>query len=136
MSVYKVQSVNNLVKVNSINEVVKVNLLNNVNTIIDNNSNGYIRTTFVSGETFKEIGVVPINKMIAYIILEVTTAGSGTCNIGTSDSQGLLMTVNDNDLSVVNMYVNYNNIKTTTNETFNIYFNSNTSAGSVTIYYN
>ena len=126
MSVYKLKIEN---------DIVKFNNLNNVNTIVSATTS-YIRTTFVSGDTTKEIGVIPNNKMIAFVILEVTTAGSGTCNVGTADSQGLLMTVDDNDLSIVNKYIVYNNIKTTTNETFNIYFNSNTAVGSVTIYYN
>ena len=131
----KVQNINNIVKVNSINEITKINQLNNVNTIIDAGV-GYIRTNFISGDAFKEIGVIPINKVINQIILEVTTGGTGNCNVGTADSQGLLMTVDDNDLSIVNKYIVYNNIKTTTNKTFNIYFNSNTAVGTVTIYYN
>jgi len=126
MSVIKVQSVNN---------VIEVKQLNNVNTIVSAGVS-YLRTTFVSGDTVKEIGVIPINKMISYVILEVTTAGTGTATIGTNASQGILMSASQNDLSVADMYMNINNIKTTTNETFNIYFNSNTSAGSITIYYN
>jgi hypothetical protein len=42
----------------------------------------------------------------------------------------------DNDLKVIDMYINYNNIKTTTNETFSIYFTNNTASGTATIYYN
>jgi len=126
MSVIKVQSVNN---------VIEVKQLNNVNTIVSAGVS-YLRTTFVSGDTVKEIGVIPINKMISYVILEVTTAGTGTATIGTNASQGILMSASQNDLSVADMYMNINNIKTSTNETFNIYFNSNTSAGSITIYYN
>ena len=117
------------------NTVYKIGTYGNTNTIIDGGA-GFVTTTFVSGETTKEIGVVPINRVISHIVLEVTTAGSGTCNIGTAISQGLLMTVNENDLSVANQYLVFNNIQTTTNETFNIYFTNNTSSGSVTIYYN
>jgi hypothetical protein len=126
MSVIKVQSVNN---------VIEVKQLNNVNTIVSAGVS-YLRTTFVSGDTVKEIGVIPINKMISHIILEVTTAGSGSATVGTDASQGILMSASQNDLSIEDMYLNYNNIKTTTNETFNIYFTSNTSAGTITIYYN
>jgi hypothetical protein len=135
MSVIKVNSVNNVTKVTSKNEIVKINNVNNVNTII-NAGVGYLSIDFVSGDTTLEIGVVPVNKMISHTILEVTTSGAGTCNIGTAISQGLLMTVNENDLSVANQYLVFNNIQTTTNETFNIYFTNNTSAGTVTIYYN
>ena len=126
MSVIKVQSVNN---------VIEVKQLNNVNTIVSAGVS-YLRTTFVSGDTVKEIGVIPINKMISHIVLEVTTAGSGSATVGTDASQGILMSASQNDLSIEDMYLNYNNIKTTTNETFNIYFTSNTSAGTITIYYN
>jgi hypothetical protein len=109
--------------------------LNNVNTVIDD-SLGYIRTTFVGTDTIKEIGVVPINKVINQTILEVTTAGTGTATIGTNASQGILMSASQNDLSVADMYVNVNNLLMNTNETFNIYFTNNSSSGSITIYYN
>lgn len=135
MSVTKVKVEQKVTKINPIQTITKINLLNNVNTVIED-SLGYIRTTFIGTDTFKEIGVVPINKVINQTILEVTTAGTGTATIGTNASQGILMSASQNDLSVADMYMNINNIKTTTNETFNIYFNSNTSAGSITIYYN
>lgn len=137
MSVYKVKSEQKVTKIKPLQTVTKINVVNNVNTIIDDNGNGYIRVDFNSGDSVVEIGVIPVNKVIAYTILEVETAGaSGIATIGTSQSQGLLMAGADNDLTIENLYINYNNIKTTTNETFNIYFTNNSASGSVTIYYN
>lgn len=135
MSVTKVKVEQKVTKINPIQTISKINLLNNVNTVIDD-SLGYIRTTFVGTDTIKEIGVVPINKVINQTILEVTTAGTGTATIGTNASQGILMSASQNDLSVADMYVNVNNLLMNTNETFNIYFTNNSSSGSVTIYYN
>ncbi len=135
MSVTKVKVEQKVTKINPIQTITKINLLNNVNTVIDD-SLGYIRTTFVGTDTTKEIGVVPINKVINQTILEVTTAGTGTATIGTNASQGILMSANQNDLSVADMYVNVNNLLMNTNETFNIYFTNNSSSGSITIYYN
>lgn len=135
MSVTKVKVNQNVTKINPIQTITKINLLNNVNTVIDD-SLGYIRTTFIGTDTMKEIGVVPINKVINQTILEVTTAGTGTATIGTNASQGILMSASQNDLSVADMYVNVNNLLMNTNETFNIYFTNNSASGSVTIYYN
>lgn len=135
MSVTKVKVEQKVTKINPIQTISKINLLNNVNTVIDD-SLGYIRTTFNGTDTIKEIGVVPINKVINQTILEVTTAGTGTATIGTNASQGILMSANQNDLSVADMYVNVNNLLMNTNETFNIYFTNNSSSGSITIYYN
>lgn len=135
MSVTKVKVEQKITKINPIQTITKINLLNNVNTVIDD-SLGYIRTTFVGTDTIKEIGVVPINKVINQTILEVTTAGTGTATIGTNASQGILMSASQNDLSVADMYVNVNNLLMNTNETFNIYFTNNSSSGSITIYYN
>ena len=135
MSVTKVKVEQKVTKINPIQSITKINLLNNVNTVIDD-SLGYIRTTFVGTDTMKEIGVVPINKVINQTILEVTTAGTGTATIGTNASQGILMSASQNDLSVADMYVNVNNLLMNTNETFNIYFTNNSSSGSITIYYN
>jgi hypothetical protein len=135
VSVTKVKVEQKITKINPIQTITKINLLNNVNTVIDD-SLGYIRTTFVGTDTMKEIGVVPINKVINQTILEVTTAGTGTATIGTNASQGILMSASQNDLSVADMYVNVNNLLMNTNETFNIYFTNNSSSGSVTIYYN
>lgn len=135
MSVTKVKVEQKITKINPIQTITKINLLNNVNTVIDD-SLGYIRTTFNGTDTMKEIGVVPINKVINQTILEVTTAGTGTATIGTNASQGILMSASQNDLSVADMYVNVNNLLMNTNETFNIYFTNNSSSGSVTIYYN
>jgi hypothetical protein len=135
VSVTKVKVEQKVTKINPIQTISKINLLNNVNTVIDD-SLGYIRTTFVGTDTIKEIGVVPINKVINQTILEVTTAGTGTATIGTNASQGILMSASQNDLSVADMYVNVNNLLMNTNETFNIYFTNNSSSGSVTIYYN
>ena len=135
MSVTKVKVEQKVTKINPIQTITKINLLNNVNTVIED-SLGYIRTTFVGTDTIKEIGVVPINKVINQTILEVTTAGTGTATIGTNASQGILMSASQNDLSVADMYVNVNNLLMNTNETFNIYFTNNSSSGSVTIYYN
>jgi len=135
MSVTKVKVEQKVTKINPIQTITKINLLNNVNTVIDD-SLGYIRTTFVGTDTIKEIGVVPINKVINQTILEVTTAGNGTATIGTNASQGILMSASQNDLSVADMYVNVNNLLMNTNETFNIYFTNNSSSGSITIYYN
>lgn len=135
MSVTKVKVEQKVTKINPIQTITKINLLNNVNTVIDD-SLGYIRTTFIGTDTMKEIGVVPINKVINQTILEVTTAGTGTATIGTNASQGILMSASQNDLSVADMYVNVNNLLMNTNETFNIYFTNNSSSGSVTIYYN
>ncbi len=135
MSVTKVKVEQKVTKINPIQTITKINLLNNVNTVIDD-SLGYIRTTFVGTDTMKEIGVVPINKVINQTILEVTTAGTGTATIGTNASQGILMSASQNDLSVADMYVNVNNLLMNTNETFNIYFTNNSSSGSITIYYN
>ena len=135
MSVTKVKVEQKVTKINPIQTITKINLLNNVNTVIDD-SLGYIRTTFVGTDTIKEIGVVPINKVINQTILEVTTAGTGTATIGTNASQGILMSASQNDLSVADMYVNVNNLLMNTNETFNIYFTNNSSSGSITIYYN
>jgi len=135
VSVTKVKVEQKVTKINPIQTITKINLLNNVNTVIDD-SLGYIRTTFVGTDTIKEIGVVPINKVINQTILEVTTAGTGTATIGTNASQGILMSASQNDLSVADMYVNVNNLLMNTNETFNIYFTNNSSSGSVTIYYN
>lgn len=135
MSVTKVKVEQKVTKINPIQTITKINLLNNVNTIIDN-SLGYIRTTFNGTDTIKEIGVVPINKVINQTILEVTTAGTGTATIGTNASQGILMSASQNDLSVADMYVNVNNLLMNTNETFNIYFTNNSASGSITIYYN
>jgi hypothetical protein len=135
VSVTKVKVEQKVTKINPIQTITKINLLNNVNTVIDD-SLGYIRTTFVGTDTTKEIGVVPINKVINQTILEVTTAGTGTATIGTNASQGILMSANQNDLSVADMYVNVNNLLMNTNETFNIYFTNNSSSGSITIYYN
>ena len=135
MSVTKVKVEQKITKINPIQTITKINLLNNVNTVIDD-SLGYIRTTFIGTDTMKEIGVVPINKVINQTILEVTTAGTGTATIGTNASQGILMSASQNDLSVADMYVNVNNLLMNTNETFNIYFTNNSSSGSVTIYYN
>lgn len=135
MSVTKVKVEQKVTKINPIQSITKINLLNNVNTVIEDGL-GYIRTTFVGTDTIKEIGVVPINKVINQTILEVTTAGTGTATIGTNASQGILMSASQNDLSVADMYVNVNNLLMNTNETFNIYFTNNSSSGSVTIYYN
>jgi len=135
VSVTKVKVEQKITKINPIQTISKINLLNNVNTVIDD-SLGYIRTTFVGTDTIKEIGVVPINKVINQTILEVTTAGTGTATIGTNASQGILMSASQNDLSVADMYVNVNNLLMNTNETFNIYFTNNSSSGSITIYYN
>jgi hypothetical protein len=135
VSVTKVKVEQKITKINPIQTITKINLLNNVNTVIDD-SLGYIRTTFVGTDTIKEIGVVPINKVINQTILEVTTAGTGTATIGTNASQGILMSASQNDLSVADMYVNVNNLLMNTNETFNIYFTNNSSSGSITIYYN
>lgn len=135
MSVTKIKVNQNVTKINPIQTITKINLLNNVNTVIDD-SLGYIRTTFNGTDTMKEIGVVPINKVINQTILEVTTAGTGTATIGTNASQGILMSASQNDLSVADMYVNVNNLLMNTNETFNIYFTNNSSSGSITIYYN
>jgi hypothetical protein len=135
VSVTKVKVEQKVTKINPIQTISKINLLNNVNTVIDD-SLGYIRTTFVGTDTIKEIGVVPINKVINQTILEVTTAGTGTATIGTNASQGILMSASQNDLSVADMYVNVNNLLMNTNETFNIYFTNNSSSGSITIYYN
>jgi len=135
VSVTKVKVEQKITKINPIQTITKINLLNNVNTVIDD-SLGYIRTTFVGTDTMKEIGVVPINKVINQTILEVTTAGTGTATIGTNASQGILMSASQNDLSVADMYVNVNNLLMNTNETFNIYFTNNSSSGSITIYYN
>ena len=135
MSVTKVKVEQKVTKINPIQTITKINLLNNVNTVIED-SLGYIRTTFVGTDTIKEIGVVPINKVINQTILEVTTAGTGTATIGTNASQGILMSASQNDLSVADMYVNVNNLLMNTNETFNIYFTNNSSSGSITIYYN
>jgi len=135
VSVTKVKVEQKVTKINPIQTITKINLLNNVNTVIDD-SLGYIRTTFVGTDTMKEIGVVPINKVINQTILEVTTAGTGTATIGTNASQGILMSASQNDLSVADMYVNVNNLLMNTNETFNIYFTNNSSSGSITIYYN
>lgn len=135
MSVTKVKVEQKVTKINPIQTITKINLLNNVNTVIDD-SLGYIRTTFNGTDTTKEIGVVPINKVINQTILEVTTAGTGTATIGTNASQGILMSASQNDLSVADMYVNVNNLLMNTNETFNIYFTNNSSSGSITIYYN
>jgi hypothetical protein len=135
VSVTKVKVEQKVTKINPIQSITKINLLNNVNTVIDD-SLGYIRTTFVGTDTIKEIGVVPINKVINQTILEVTTAGTGTATIGTNASQGILMNASQNDLSVADMYVNVNNLLMNTNETFNIYFTNNSSSGSITIYYN
>lgn len=135
MSVTKVKVEQKVTKINPIQTITKINLLNNVNTVIDD-SLGYIRTTFIGTDTMKEIGVVPINKVINQTILEVTTAGTGTATIGTNASQGILMSASQNDLSVADMYVNVNNLLMNTNETFNIYFTNNSASGSVTIYYN
>jgi len=135
VSVTKVKVEQKVTKINPIQTISKINLLNNVNTVIDD-SLGYIRTTFNVTDTIKEIGVVPINKVINQTILEVTTAGTGTATIGTNASQGILMSASQNDLSVADMYVNVNNLLMNTNETFNIYFTNNSSSGSVTIYYN
>jgi hypothetical protein len=135
MSVTKVKVEQKVTKINPIQTITKINLLNNVNTVIEDGL-GYIRTTFVATDTIKEIGVVPINKVINQTILEVTTAGTGTATIGTNASQGILMSASQNDLSVADMYVNVNNLLMNTNETFNIYFTNNSSSGSVTIYYN
>lgn len=135
MSVTKVKVEQKVTKINPIQTITKINLLNNVNTVIDD-SLGYIRTTFIGTDTMKEIGVVPINKVINQTILEVTTAGTGTATIGTNASQGILMSASQNDLSVADMYVNVNNLLMNTNETFNIYFTNNSSSGSITIYYN
>ena len=135
MSVTKVKVEQKVTKINPIQTITKINLLNNVNTVIDD-SLGYIRTTFNGTDTIKEIGVVPINKVINQTILEVTTAGTGTATIGTNASQGILMSASQNDLSVADMYVNVNNLLMNTNETFNIYFTNNSASGSVTIYYN
>ena len=135
MSVTKVKVEQKVTKINPIQTITKINLLNNVNTVIDD-SLGYIRTTFIGTDTMKEIGVVPINKVINQTILEVTTAGTGTATIGTNASQGILMSASQNDLSVADMYVNVNNLLMNTNETFNICFTNNSSSGSVTIYYN
>ena len=135
MSVTKVKVEQKVTKINPIQTITKINLLNNVNTVIDD-SLGYIRTTFNGTDTIKEIGVVPINKVINQTILEVTTAGTGTATIGTNASQGILMSASQNDLSVADMYVNVNNLLMNTNETFNIYFTNNSSSGSITIYYN
>ena len=135
MSVTKVKIEQKVTKINPIQTITKINLLNNVNTVIDD-SLGYIRTTFIGTDTMKEIGVVPINKVINQTILEVTTAGTGTATIGTNASQGILMSASQNDLSVADMYVNVNNLLMNTNETFNIYFTNNSSSGSITIYYN
>jgi hypothetical protein len=135
VSVTKVKVEQKITKINPIQTITKINLLNNVNTVIDD-SLGYIRTTFVGTDTIKEIGVVPINKVINQTILEVTTAGTGTATIGTNASQGILMSASQNDLSVADMYVNVNNLLMNTNETFNIYFTNNSASGSITIYYN
>ena len=135
MSVTKVKVEQKVTKINPIQTITKINLLNNVNTVIDD-SLGYIRTTFIGTDTMKEIGVVPINKVINQTILEVTTAGTGTATIGTNASQGILMSASQNDLSVADMYVNVNNLLMNTNQTFNIYFTNNSASGSVTIYYN
>lgn len=135
MAVTKIKVNQNVTKINPIQTITKINLLNNVNTVIDD-SLGYIRTTFIGTDTMKEIGVVPINKVINQTILEVTTAGTGTATIGTNASQGILMSASQNDLSVADMYVNVNNLLMNTNETFNIYFTNNSSSGSITIYYN
>jgi hypothetical protein len=135
VSVTKVKVEQKVTKINPIQTITKINLLNNVNTVIED-SLGYIRTTFVGTDTIKEIGVVPINKVINQTILEVTTAGTGTATIGTNASQGILMSASQNDLSVADMYVNVNNLLMNTNETFNIYFTNNSSSGSITIYYN
>ena len=135
MSVTKVKVEQKVTKINPIQTITKINLLNNVNTVIDD-SLGYIRTTFIGTDTMKEIGVVPINKVINQTILEVTTAGTGTATIGTNASQGILMSASQNDLSVADMYVNVNNLLMNTNETFNIYFTNNSASGSITIYYN
>lgn len=135
MSVTKVKVEQKITKINPIQTITKINLLNNVNTVIDD-SLGYIRTTFIGTDTMKEIGVVPINKVINQTILEVTTAGTGTATIGTNASQGILMSASQNDLSVADMYVNVNNLLMNTNETFNIYFTNNSASGSITIYYN
>jgi hypothetical protein len=135
MSVTKVKVEQKVTKINPIQTISKINLLNNVNTVIEDGL-GYIRTTFVGTDTIKEIGVVPINKVINQTILEVTTAGTGTATIGTNASQGILMSASQNDLSVADMYVNVNNLLMNTNETFNIYFTNNSSSGSITIYYN
>ena len=135
MSVTKVKVEQKVTKINPIQTITKINLLNNVNTVIDD-SLGYIRTTFIGTDTMKEIGVVPINKVINQTILEVTTAGTGTATIGTNASQGILMSASQNDLSVADMYVNVNNLLMNTNETFNIYFTNNSSSGRITIYYN
>ena len=135
MSVTKVKVEQKVTKINPIQTISKINLLNNVNTVIDD-SLGYIRTTFNGTDTIKEIGVVPINKVINQTILEVTTAGTGTATIGTNASQGILMSASQNDLSVADMYVNVNNLLMNTNETFNIYFTNNSASGSITIYYN
>lgn len=135
MSVTKVKVEQKVTKINPIQTITKINLLNNVNTVIDDGI-GYIRTTFIGTDTMKEIGVVPINKVINQTILEVTTAGTGTATIGTNASQGILMSASQNDLSVADMYVNVNNLLMNTNETFNIYFTNNSASGSVTIYYN
>jgi len=135
VSVTKVKVEQKVTKINPIQTITKINLLNNVNTVIDD-SLGYIRTTFVGTDTIKEIGVVPINKVINQTILEVTTAGTGTATIGTNASQGILMSASQNDLSVADMYVNVNNLLMNTNETFNIYFTNNSASGSITIYYN
>ncbi len=64
----KVQQINDIVSVKQINEVVKVNLLNNSNTIITDNGNGYIQTSFIAGDVSKEIGVVPLKKLFITLL--------------------------------------------------------------------
>ena len=135
MSVIKIKPTYNVTKIKEINEVTKINILNNVNTIVEGDGAGFVTTSFVSGDTIKIIGHIPINSKILNTIVDVTNALGGTLTIGNDNYNAILQTVNDNDLNKVNQYVNFNNYLETAGADYKCFFNNNLSSGTITIYY-
>jgi len=97
--------------------------------------NAFISADFISGSTTVEIGTIPAGAKILNTIIDVTTAGSGSLSVGSVISQGVLVTVADNDLNEVNKFVIFNDLLNVINTTYNCFFINNLATGKVTIYY-
>jgi len=132
---YEIISKEDKILVNVVNERVVITANQVVSKEISILQNAFISANFISGSTEVEIGTIPANAKVLNTIVDVTTAGSGSLTVGSVISQGILVTIADNDLNEVNKYVVFNDLLNVINTTYKCFFIDNYASGKVTIYY-
>lgn len=89
---------------------------------------------FVSGS--KSIGVIGGNYLINRVVIEVTQVfdSGAQLSVGTAASHGLLMTTDENDLSLMTSVEKEPNYRNTISQTFSVFLTGTPTQGQASVY--